>query len=100
MSAHTTDHAQAAAATLSSAVTTDTIERIRLYRIAIQQLDAQLSADITRARINHETWKTIGDALDISKQAAQQHYGPPTYTREQRAADFKAANPTSLFSDI
>jgi hypothetical protein len=36
---------------------------------------AKLTRYVARARANGATWKQIGDALAITKQAAQQRYG-------------------------
>lgn len=46
-------------------------------RVAIRDLTERLPRYVTRARANGATWQQVGDALAITKQAAQQRYGKP-----------------------
>lgn len=43
-----------------------------------------LHAAVTRARHHRNPWSAIGDTLHISRQAAQQRFGPPAATAEGR----------------
>ncbi len=48
------------------------LEHLRGEQSAI---DAQIASEITVLRRNGVTWEQIGQALSITKQAAQQRYG-------------------------
>jgi hypothetical protein len=53
----------------------DTLNRLRATNITLRAHKKFLNQYVTLARKDGYTWKQIGDALDISRQAAQQRYG-------------------------
>lgn len=67
--------------------TTDPVDLLVWIAQARHDLDAAervLHAAVTRARQHRHPWSAIGDTLNISRQAAQQRFGPPTATPEGR----------------
>jgi len=58
-----------------NAKTDATLEAIRQANVAIRNHTRGISRDVALCRNAGCTWEQIGDALDITKQAAQQKYG-------------------------
>ncbi|KJC64479.1 hypothetical protein TZ00_08725 [Agreia bicolorata] len=59
---------------------------IEILVIEIAQAERDLSALVTRARLDGASWKQVGAALGISAQAAHQRWsklGPETHRRLQ-----------------
>lgn len=65
-------------------------------RIQARKLTAGIEQHVQRARVAGATWEQIGDALAITKQAAQQRYGRKNHWT---AADTAAGQTPSMFSD-
>ena len=51
--------------------------RIIVARTALDEANRQLHDAVTSARQAGDSWTTIGAALDITRQAAQQRFGRP-----------------------
>ena len=51
------------------------LESIRRERIKARQIAGYIEEDVHKAKSAGATWEQIGDALAITKQAAQQRYG-------------------------
>jgi len=51
------------------------LNTIRVARIEARTLARKISDTVTTARNNGATWEEIGDALAMTKQAAQQRFG-------------------------
>jgi len=67
--------------------TTDPIDLLAWIAQAHHDLhtaERVLHAAVTRARQHRHPWSAIGDTLNISRQGAQQRFGPPTATAEGR----------------
>lgn len=45
---------------------------------ALELFDSEMLDVVTRARAEGATWDEVGDAVGLSRQGAQQHYGPVT----------------------
>lgn len=45
-------------------------------RLRRDQIDADMRAEVSRLRAEGVPWQTIADALGVTRQAAQQRYGP------------------------
>lgn len=71
------------------------LEAIRLQRIQIRELTVCIESCVAAARNAGSTWQEISTALAITKQAAQQHYGPKSHWT---AADTAAGQTPSMFS--
>lgn len=63
--------------------------RIVAARTALDAADADLRAAVAAARRAGDSWTTIGVALDITRQAAQQRFGTP---REKNAGNTPLLN--------
>ena len=72
------------------------LEAMRLQQAKIQDLTRGIIQYVDNARADGATWAQIGDALGITKQAAQQHYG---YTSQWTAANTAAGLTPSIFND-
>ncbi len=52
----------------------DPVERLDLLRTALNAVSGELERTVTEARGAGATWERIGNALAVSKQAAQQRF--------------------------
>jgi hypothetical protein len=68
-------HLAIASDALVSADAAVTAERLRCLRDARQAIDAEIRAEVRGMRADGQTWAVIGDALDVSRSAAQQRFG-------------------------
>lgn len=59
---------------LVSADTSVTAERLRYLTDARQAIDAEIRAEVRGMRADGQTWAVIGDALSVSRSAAQQRF--------------------------
>jgi hypothetical protein len=72
------------------------LESVRTANAELHQLELDIAYDIAAARNAGVTWQAIGDALTITKQAAQQKYG---HKDHWTAANTAAGRTPSMFSD-
>jgi hypothetical protein len=56
-------------------IASDALNTARCNRVAAQDLTDTVTCNVHTARAHGATWEQVGNALHISKQAAQQHYG-------------------------
>ena len=77
-------------------VASDALNAARSNRIAAQDLLDTVTSNVRTARTNGATWEQIGNALHITKQAAQQRYG---HKDHWTTADTTAGHTPSIFSD-
>lgn len=74
---------------------TASLRRIADLASRSRAVDSELAAAVTAARSDGRSWSAIGAMLGVSKQAAQQKYGPSAQTGQQRPASRRAvAAPT------
>jgi len=69
---------------------------IRTARTELRQLELDIAYDVKAARDAGVPWSAIGDALQVTRQAAQMRYG---HTNHWTAADTTAGQTPSIFSD-
>ena len=55
----------------------DQLERLKELSNQRNTIDNQITATVHAAREQGATWASIGEALNISRQATQQKYGAP-----------------------
>ena len=72
-----------------------TLDEIQQARTDIRNHTRGITRDVAKCRDAGCTWEQIGDALGITKQAAQQRYG---HKNHWTAADTAAGQTPSMFS--
>lgn len=61
---------------------TEYLTYLRRGKKIIDRAQAEIAVNVTAARILGDSWASIGEALGISKQAAQQRFGTVREKRE------------------